>query len=83
MKNQTFSHYKGSELSSWYRFRKSVVVKSIHKFYYTYFGAVLMLFELPFERIKKILVNITNPFGKSIFLLFLASIALDIWDDSI
>jgi hypothetical protein len=49
-------------------------------FYYIFFGTVLMLFELPYERIHKFFRLLSNPFGKAMFLLWIAAITLNIWD---
>ena len=46
--------------------------------YYILFGGLLIICECPYEKIIAWFKFIANPFGKSLFLLFLAAITLDI-----
>lgn len=46
-------------------------------FYYIFFGALLIVSEVPSERVKSCFYLLTFPFGKAMFLLFLSSLTFD------
>lgn len=49
-------------------------------FYYIFFGIVLIIFELPFQRLHTWFHCLIYPFGKAMLLLFLAALTFDIFN---
>ncbi|OMJ89095.1 hypothetical protein SteCoe_8817 [Stentor coeruleus] len=49
-------------------------------FYYIFFGIVLITFVLPFQRLHSWFHCLIYPFGKAMFLLFLAALTFDIFN---